>query len=134
MLADFPSSPGHRQLRQFGALCVAIPPLIACIAGAGEVAIAGCLVLGLVLGLVGRFRPRWLGPLFIALMLIAWPIGRIVGEILLLLLYYAVVVPIGLCYRLAGRDPLECAFEPKRNSYWVEKRTPEDPLQYYRPW
>jgi hypothetical protein len=37
------------------------------------------------------------------------------------LLFFAVVTPIGLVMRLAGRDPLRLRFEPAEPSYWVPR-------------
>lgn len=37
------------------------------------------------------------------------------------LLFFAVVTPIGIVMRLAGRDPLRLRFEPAEPSYWVPR-------------
>lgn len=40
------------------------------------------------------------------------------GPIVMAILFYAVVTPIGLVMRLTGRDPLRLRLEPEASSYW----------------
>jgi hypothetical protein len=68
--------------------------------------------------LVGLARPEWLRPAFVGLTVAAWPIGWVVSHVALALIYYAVITPIGLAFRLAGRDPLARAFDRAAGSYW----------------
>ncbi len=134
MLAPFPSNPAPGQLRQFGYLCLAVLPLAAWLLGAGPWVLSACGILGLGAALAGRLRPAWLRLPFLALMCLAWPVGLALGELILLLLYFGVLLPIGLAFRLAGRDPLDRRLDRGRASYWTGKEIPDQPLQYYRPW
>jgi hypothetical protein len=53
---------------------------------------------------------------------------RVVNPLIMGLLFFLVITPIGLVMRLAGRRPLRLAAEPKRASYWIERR-PRGPEQ-----
>ena len=74
-------------------------------------------------------RPRARGPLlrpiFVGLSLLAFPIGYVIGFIALALVYYLMVTPIGLVFRLLGRDPMHRTFDRSAASYWI--RRPETP-------
>jgi len=53
---------------------------------------------------------------------------RVVNPLIMGLLFFLVITPIGLVMRLAGRRQLRLAAEPKRASYWIERR-PRGPEQ-----
>ncbi len=49
---------------------------------------------------------------------------RISNFVILTLLFYLVITPMGLALRLFGKDPLRLRFEPGVGSYWIERRPP----------
>ena len=51
----------------------------------------------------------------------AYPIGWVVGHVMIGVVFFTVVTPIGLLMRALGRDPLQRKFDASRTSYW-EKR------------
>jgi hypothetical protein len=54
-------------------------------------------------------------------------LGHIVSPIALGLLFYAVLMPIGLLMRWAGKDPLRLRADPAAQSYWVPRTPPGPP-------
>lgn len=50
----------------------------------------------------------------------------IVSPVIMGLLFYGTVAPIGLLMRLAGKDPLRLKRDPQASSYWIQ-RTPPGP-------
>jgi hypothetical protein len=52
---------------------------------------------------------------------------RLVGAVLMPLLYYAIVAPLGVVIRLAGRDLLRVQSDPAAPSYWIVRRAPGPP-------
>lgn len=44
--------------------------------------------------------------------------------IVMRLLFFGVVTPIGVAMRLAGRDPLRRRHDPAASSYWILRRPP----------
>ncbi len=52
-------------------------------------------------------------------MCIAWLLGQIVTPVIMGLLYYVVITPIGLVLRLTGHDRLRLK-KPAAASYWVD--------------
>jgi hypothetical protein len=49
---------------------------------------------------------------------VGFPIGFVLSFVLLGLLFFAVLTPIGLFFRLIGRDALQRRLEPERETYW----------------
>ena len=66
----------------------------------------------------------WLGAVF--------PIGWIVSHLLLAVVFYLVVFPIGLLMRLLRYDALSRKFDPDCESYWRKREKRTDPRKYFR--
>ncbi len=62
----------------------------------------------------------------------AYPIGWTVSHLVLSVIFYVVLTPIGLLMRLFGRDPLTRAFDPQAPTYWVRHRPAEKTARYFR--
>jgi hypothetical protein len=124
--------PTDRQLRQFGCICLVALPLVAWLWGGGPRLIVGLAVAGGLLAAAGWAWPQVLRPVFLALSLMATPIGLLLGELAMLLIYFGVFLPIGLVFRVIGRDALGRRFEPEASSYWQPKKQPRDVASYYR--
>ena len=54
-------------------------------------------------------------------------LGKVVTPLVLGVLWFAVVTPVGLLMRLFGKDPLRLKREPAAKSYWIE-RSPPGPI------
>jgi hypothetical protein len=49
---------------------------------------------------------------------------RCVSPLVLGLVYFSTVTPIGLVLRVLGKDPLRLRFDREAESYWIERRPP----------
>jgi hypothetical protein len=126
--------PSERQLRQFGLIALVALPLLGGLWSAGPWVMGTLAAAGVVLAGVGLVFPPALRPVFVGLSLVTMPIGWLVSEVALLVLFYGVFVPIGLVLRAAGRDPLERRIDPESRSYWQPKQAPTDVASYFRRW
>jgi len=86
---------------------------------------------GLLLMLAGLARPLNLRPIYVAILAISAPIGWVVSKALAAVFFFLVLTPLGLFFRVIGRDPLSLRTRGKP-TYWREYRTNEDPRAYYR--
>jgi hypothetical protein len=68
-------------------------------------------------------RPAILHPLNRVWMRVGMILGMVANPIILAILFYLVLVPIGLLMRLVGSRPLQLGFDPKARTYW----TPREP-------
>jgi len=83
----------------------------------GRPAAAGVLAaLGVTLALAGLAIPARLGPIEQAWMTLAHAISKVTTPIVMGIMYFLVITPIGIVRRLVGGNPLEHA--PAGQSFW----------------
>jgi hypothetical protein len=115
-------------LRQFGALLAALGVLVAVTRGSWLLPAALLAV-----GIIGVLWPRLLRPVYVGWMVLAFPAAWLASRLVLAVLFYAVVTPVALFSRLAGRDPL--ALRPSAaDTYWQAREQTVDPASYLRPY
>jgi hypothetical protein len=124
--------PDLRQLRQFGFIAVVAVPLIVWLWSRDTSAVLWSLPVSVLAGTLALFSPRALLPVFVGLTLVTIPIGLVVGELCLLLVYFGLMVPIGCIFKLIGRDALELSESPDQRTFWRPRHPPRDIRQYYR--
>jgi hypothetical protein len=109
--------PTDRQLRQFGVTLLVALPLLGWLWGFDGRAIAILAAVGVALAGLGFLSAPALKPLFLALSLITLPIGLVVGELVLALVFFGVIWPLAALFRVLGRDALQRKLEPEVLSY-----------------
>jgi len=85
-----------------------------------------------VISTVGLLQPRALRPLLIGWMYAAFPIGWVVSHVMLALIYYGVMTPIGLVMRLLGRDPLKRKLDRSADTYWEPREPIANSKRYFQ--
>jgi hypothetical protein len=86
----------------------------------------------LVVPLIGWAFPKFMRLVYLGMAYLAFPIGFAVSHVILGIVYYAVLTPIGLVMRLFGYDPLKRPFDARAESYWVARKPSADPKRYFR--
>jgi hypothetical protein len=133
--SDIPSTPSSRTLRQFAGLWIVF------FAGFAawqwfrhERLILALVFLGLALtiGPLGLWKPGAIRPIFVGWMCLVFPIGWVVSHVMLACVFYGLFAPIGLLFRLIGRDALSLRPQPDRESYWTPKPAPGGVRSYFR--
>ena len=124
-------NPTQRQLRQFGVICFFALPLIAWFWGASTQTIGILAGIGLVLAILGYVLPALVKPVFVGLTLITLPIGLVIGEIAMLLIYFGMFLPLSILFRLVGRDALQVKTNKSARTYWQAKKQPKDTASYF---
>jgi len=80
---------------------------------------------------VGIVFPIVLKPLYIAWMKFAFILGWINTRLILIVLFFLVITPIGLLLKLLGKDLLDRKIDKKSPSYWwIEDRREFNPQDY----
>ena len=127
--------PSRRQLRVFAAAWLAVFGVAAArlwLAGrhplAAEVVAAAAAAAPL-LGLASTTALRWL---YVALSYAVYPVGFVVSHVILAIVYYLVLTPIGLAARLAGHDPLARRPDGRATTFWRARTEPKPPESYLR--
>lgn len=130
---DLPLNPTDKMLRQFAGLCLVIFGLLAAWqAWRGNTLWAVIFGVLALLGPVGLASPRAIKPIFIAWMVLVFPIGWLVSKLMLGLLFYVLFTPIAAVFRLTGRDALDLKPRADRSTYFVPKPKRTDLRSYFR--
>ncbi|MGH9672848.1 MAG: SxtJ family membrane protein [Bryobacteraceae bacterium] len=126
LFSDINLHPDRRTLRQFAALWIIFFGAIA--AWKSSLVVAAVAAAG---GALGLAFPTAIRPVFVGWMILAFPIGWLISHVVLALVYFVVFLPIGLWFRVIGRDALALR-KPDRDTYWSEKPAQEDVSRYFR--
>jgi len=97
------------------------PTVAAILAGVAAV----CLLLAL-------GAPAGLRPLYVFLTAVSLPIGWVVSHAVMAVVYYGVLTPTGLVFRLIGRDAMCRSFDPQAATYWSPRARVADAKRYFR--
>lgn len=129
------TDPSRRQLKQFGFVWMGFVLLFAAVAWwrfDSPVAARWIAVAAVVVPVVGWLWPAFMKAVYVGLSYAAFPIGFVVSHVVMALVYYLVVTPIGLVMRVLGHDPMHRRFDPEASTYWIERHPVHDPKRYYR--
>lgn len=138
--------PEERVLRQFAWIAAIGFPVLAAWFASPEIAwhrvwawhwtgtavlvIAGIGVAQLLLFLAGiRQLTHWL---YVALMVVVYPLGFVLSHVLIAIIYYLVVTPIALVFRAMGRDVLGKKLDPSAKTYWRDRGEPRPASSYFK--
>ena len=133
--SDIPFKPTTKALRQFAAawlvffLAFGAHQYLARRHSCVGLALMGIAV---VIGLLGLIKPSAVRWLFVSWMVVAFPIGWMISLLMVLLMYYGILTPVAVFFRMRGRDLLKRKRMPDGTSYWVPKETPQDVRSYFR--
>ena len=131
---DIDLHPPDRVLRQFAAAWLVVVGGLAIDqwlrhGNAGIAVLLGALAVAV--GAIGLLRPQAVRLLFIACTVAAFPLGWVVSQAMLIVLFFGLVTPVAMLFALIGRDRL-ARRRPHRDTYWKPKTTPEDVRRYLR--
>jgi hypothetical protein len=77
--------------------------------------------------LLALVMPAILAPLNRAWLRLADLLQKIISPIVLALLFFSVVMPVGLIMRFLGKDLLRLEPDPEAESYWIQRSPPGPP-------
>jgi hypothetical protein len=86
-----------------------------------------CAILAALFLAVALAQPGLLSPLNKLWTRFGLLLHSLASPLALFVIFYLVMVPIGLTMRLFGKDPLRLCFEPDADTYWI-RREPPGPL------
>ena len=136
--------PSDATLRQFGFFALAGFGLLAALAwwevaifafglGAARPYVAGGMLgLAVLATLFSLVWPRGNKPIFLGLSVLTFPIGFVLSYLILGTLFYLLIAPIAIFFKIIGRDPMNRRFDPEASSYWSEPRPRRPNEAYFR--
>lgn len=126
--------PSARDLRVFATLWLIFIGAFA-VAAQAKAQTVPAIGFGLVaasVALAGWPLPHSIRFIYLAAVYVTFPIGFVLSHVILALVYFLVLTPIGLLMRAFGRDPLQRRFEPDRDSYWLKRDSTRSAESYFR--
>ena len=109
----------ERLLFSFG-LGEARMPVVTVFAAVGSIALLSSLV-----------APKANRILYVGLTLVAFPIGLVLSYVIMAALFFAVIGPIAVVFRLFGRDSMHRDYDPNASTYWQAAKPPRDKESYF---
>ena len=86
------------------------------------------LIVSLIFLVLGLLNSKLLNPLNLAWFKFGKILGKVVSPIVLGVVYFIIITPIGLFLRLTGKDLLQTKFS-KNNSYWIKREKNIGPMK-----
>lgn len=131
MIVDDNERASRSQLRLF-AWCLALMLAVTAWRQEAREIAGGLRLVAAVVFAVGTVWPRAFREVHRALMLVTAPLRWLVGICFLVLVYYGLLMPLALCFRLVGRDALQRCPAAQAATYWQPRRRTADPRRYFR--
>lgn len=131
---DLRKPPSQKVLRQFAGAGLGFGLLVAgqqWMKYGHQTAALILVSVAVLIGGVGLIHPAAIRWGYTAAMLIAFPIGWVVSQLVLALIFYGLITPLALVSRWRGRDVLLRA-RPDSQSLWLPKEQPQDLRRYFR--
>ncbi len=127
--------PTDGRLREFAAVAICIMVAITLVQFLrGQQAIAAvCFILAVSLALVSWRFPRVLAPVFTLSLLLTFPLAWLLSHILLAILFFGLITPLAIVFRLCGRDVLDRrSRKDQATSYWQPRSPAKSVRRYFR--
>jgi ABC-type uncharacterized transport system permease subunit len=84
-----------------------------------------------VVPLAGAASRKLLRHVYVGMSYATYPVGYVVSHVVLALVYFLALTPIGLTMRLLGHDPLSRKFDPAAKSYWKQRENAKPVESYF---
>ncbi len=127
--------PKRKQLQNFGKIALIATAVISLLLYLLKgVAIQWASIIfaaGLIIFLSSVISLRLTRGIYVVLTAVTFPIGLTVSFMLLAAFYFLLLAPLGLFFRLTGRDVLGRKFDPTAESYWQQRKPPDSSERYF---
>lgn len=129
-------NPTSKDLKGFRLVALGVLPVMAVILYTlKHVALPWCLgVAGVGVfiwgsGLLSLTLTRWI---FVGLMVVTCPIGFVVTHVIMAVFFFGLLTPVGLVFRLMGRDILNRQYDSAASTYWQPHKQAHEKERYFQ--
>jgi len=134
-LIDINFNPDKKKLREFGIAALiattVISLLLYLVKGLALKWVLPFFIAGLAIFTLSLISVKLVRIIYIGLTVITMPVGIVLSFIVLATFYLLLLMPLGLIFRIAGRDLLCRKFDSSAKSYWKKRRRTDDPEHYF---
>jgi len=128
-------NPSQRELRWFGVIvlvfCGAVGLILRYRFDLGTAAWIAWAI-GALVAAVFYAVPPVRRALYVGWMYLFYPVGFVLSHVVLGVIYYLVVTPVGLVLRLLGRDSMRRQPTPDAETYWIRREAKIASERYFR--
>jgi len=136
--------PDETTLRHFGWIALVGFGFVAAIAwfevlifavGLGEarpIVVGVFAALAVISALFSLVYPKANLPIYLGLTIVSYPIGFVLSYVIMGTLFYLLITPVAIFFKLTGRDSMHRRFEPEAATYWVDPRPRRGTESYFR--
>jgi MFS family permease len=90
------------------------------------------LVIGAGMAALSLLRPGAIRGLYLAAMVSVFPIGLVMGPVIMGAMFFLIFTPVAFVFRLIGRDAMNRKFDPQAATYWIPHKPVESVNRYFR--
>jgi len=134
-LVEINWNPEKRELHKFGLIAIVVLSaaglILRFVFGAAGIWAVLLGAAGLCIFLITLASARAGRIIYLGLTFAALPIGFVISVLLMAAFYFFVLTPVGLVFKLLGRDLLNRRFEPDAPTYWTPRQHADDPEHYF---
>jgi hypothetical protein len=127
--------PSRKELRNFAAIALIASAIISLLLyvlkGLAIQWVAIIFAAGFIIFISSLVSIKITRIIYLSLILVTFPIGYVVSFILLAAFYFLLLTPLGLFFRLIGRDSLCRKFDLNAKSYWLSRQSPKNLDSYF---
>lgn len=127
--------PKQKKLRNFGKIALAASVIISLLfyllKGAAIQWALTIFAVGFTIFLSSVISLRLTRMIYVGLVAVTFPIGLVLSFTLLMAFYFLLLTPLGLFFRLIGRDALGRKFDSTAKSYWQQRNQPKNSEYYF---
>jgi hypothetical protein len=87
------------------------------------------ILFSLIFLILGLINSKLLNPLNRIWFKFGIQLGKIVSPLVMSIIFFLVVTPIGVIMRLLGKDILNLKLNKNKETYWIQKRGPESKMK-----
>lgn len=134
-IVDINWNPSRKELKAFSLLLIVFFAIVAWLAHQKGASVQTAWTIaggGAAVGIAGLLAPAFIRVVYVVWMAAVFPIGFVVSNVVLALVFYGVVWPIGILTRLTGRNALQLGFDRDAKTYWNVRQPTTDPRRYFR--
>ena len=127
--------PSRKDLNVFGAIWLVFFSVVASLVWkrTGNSTAATCVLAGAIaIPVVGWVLPRFMRLVYLGMTYASFPIGFTISFLLMVIIYYGIVFPLGLMMKICGYDPMTRKIDTSASSYWIDRKQEREVKTYFR--
>lgn len=128
-------NPNRKKLRDFGLIALVASIVLSLVLYFFKhLAIQWIFVIigiGLFIFLSSLISLRLTKIIYLGLTYLTFPIGYVLSFLVMSIFYFLIITPVGLVFKITGKDPLHKKYNKAAKSYWIKRQAPDKLDRYF---